>query len=522
MNIPAFNWPKDRIFPSFPAPAPVLDAVDVSQTDPDLLFALAALQGIVNKKQPRIIFLNPGAGEGGQTWPKDMGLALAPGSPAGVLRKYIGEASGYVVYSTRRCRQFSNLAATVAAVKGGIPVSDKLLHNLKSLGFDLPVLDDLTGLRLYNALDVYGYLYDNVWPECSHRILFTQSPRHLYQMRDLAAATGSAAVWLDCRSSPAEKALYGKFLSDMEPGASVCAGWYTEERSGITAATGYGLSTVPSDYFENATVYAQNIPVQVRPEPIWREPENKAYIAVFVSDGDNIQYCQHYMRKYWDDNAGMRGKVAVNWTISPSLADIAPGIMNYYYTHAAEKDCFVSGPSGFGYAMPVNTLDEDIPCGVYAGSDENFGKYCALSNRYFERSGLRVVTVWDNLTESQRRVYAQNAPYLYGLTVQIFTEDRESVTSMTDGLICKQLTPCYTTVKSHLSGVLRRELDLWDKKSPKFIAAQLTVWGKITLSDLADLEAGLNADFDGKVEFVRADEFFKMYKKSWGSAPNPA
>ncbi len=509
-----FHWDKDRIFPTFPKPASVIDAINTKEADHDQLFTLAALQGIVNKKQPRILFVDPGAGEGGETWPRELGLTLNYQHPVEILRKYIGEVQGYVIYSTKRCRQFPNLAATIAGIKGGLPVSVKLYHNLKNIGFDLPVLEDLSDLKLYNALDVYGYLYDNVWKDCSHRILFSLTPHNPYQMRDLVAATGSAVVWLDCRNSPAEKAMYEKFLADMEPGASICTGWYTEERSGITTATKHGLSTVPSDFFENATVYAQNVPVQVRPEPVYRDPENKAYITIFVSDGDNIQYCQHYMRKYWDENESMRGKVAVNWTISPALVDTAPQIMNYYYTHATDKDCFVSGPSGLGYAMPFNTLDEDIPYGVFAGSDENFGKYCALSNRYFERAGLRVVTVWDNLTESERKVYAEKAPYLYGLTVQLFTDDRERITSVSDGLICKQLTPCYTTVKSHLASVLRRELDLWDRESPLYLASQLTVWGKITLTDLAELEAELNQEFGGKVEFVRADEFFEMYRKT--------
>jgi hypothetical protein len=65
-----------------------------------------------------------------------------------------------------------------------------------------------------------------------------------------------------------------------------------------------------------------------------------------------------------------------------------------------------------------------------------------------------------------------------------------------------------------LQSVLSREILSWDKKSPKFVAAQLSVWGKITLSDLADLEAQLSEQTGGKVEFVRADQFFCLYKKA--------
>ena len=76
--------------------------------------------------------------------------------------------------------------------------------------------------------------------------------------------------------------------------------------------------------------------------------DNKAYVAVFISDGDNIQYTQRAMRRIWDRAAPHRGKVPLNWTIAPGLVDIGPGILNYYYTTATEKDCFVTGPTGMG------------------------------------------------------------------------------------------------------------------------------------------------------------------------------
>jgi hypothetical protein len=509
-----FQWSADHIFPTFPEPEKVLDAVHSKDCPHHILLALSVMQGIVNKKKPRILIVDSGAGEGIETWPSELGCSLNFMQPLEMLKKYANELSGAVLYNSKRCRQFANLACTVAGLRNAIPLTPTVYHNLKAMGVDLPIREDLTELRLYNAIDVYTYLYNSYWKECSHRILFSLNPSNPFQMRDLAAATGCAVVWLDCRNNPTEKAVYEKFLADMVPGKSICTGWYTEERSGITTATKYGLSTVPSDYFIAPTLYSQDTPIRIRPELPQKELENKVYIAIFVSDGDNIQYCQHYMRQYWDENAASRGKVAVNWTISPSLCDTAPAILNYYYDHSTEKDCFVSGPSGMGYAMPNNTLDEDIPCGNYVADDENFGKYCALSNRYFERCGFRAVTVWDNLTENQRKLYAQNAPYLYGLTVQLFTEDVEKITSVTDGLICKQFTPCYTTTKAHLQSVLSREILSWDKKSPKFVAAQLSVWGKITLSDLADLEAQLSEQTGGKVEFVRADQFFCLYKKA--------
>ena len=116
-------------------------------------------------------------------------------------------------------------------------------------------------------------------------------------------------------------------------------------------------------------------------------------------------------------------------------------------------------------------------------------------------------------SEDQRRIYAENAPYLYGLTVQLFTDDRESISSIEEnGMPIKQLTPCYSTTVEHLSRVLHREYGAWDQKSPKFVAAQYSVWGELKPDSVAALEQTLKTLSGDRVEFIRADSFFKMMR----------
>lgn len=508
------TWPQGQIFPTFGIPIDNMDAFTTEDTPHPWLIALLALQGIVNRERPRIFMYDKNAGEGADTWAQTYGITYTIRPYMEIFRKYAGEADGFVLYSTQKSHHYVNLAGSVASPINGIPVTREVMDALIDSGIDLPLLYDLTDLPYTTAEEIYTYLYEAFWHKNTHRLILSQRPRMAAYIRDLAAATGAAIVFLNCRDSRSEQAVYRRFLNDMEPGAAIATGWYTEERSGITTATSAGLSTVPSDFFANSTVYAQRIPIRIRDIPPTPPLENKMYVAIFVSDGDNIQYVEHYMRQYWDKNSDTRGKVAVNWTISPSCADTCPGMMNYYYDSATHKDCFVSGPSGMGYAMPCNTLWEDIPTGNYVEDLEKFGKYAALSNRYFERCGLKAVTVWDNMTDEQREVYTKNAPSLYGLTVQLFTDDRESITSVHNGIICKQLTPCYTATREHLTRVLNREAATrFDGTVPHFVAAQMTVWGKITLNDLYEVEQELKAQYNGMVEFVRADHFFQLYNE---------
>ena len=191
-------------------------------------------------------------------------------------------------------------------------------------------------------------------------------------------------------------------------------------------ATKYGLSTVPADFFENTTVYtAVNKPVKIVPVPKRPKLENKIYAAVYISDGDNIQYCQHAMAKIYEQNG--RGKMALNWTISPALADFAPMMLTYYYRKATNLDCFVSGPSGLGYAMPYDAHNSKY----YAASNNSklITPYTQLTQRFLEKSGLRVITIWDDVSATQRKAYASNCPYLYGLTINDWERQTGRLTS---------------------------------------------------------------------------------------------
>ena len=104
----------------------------------------------------------------------------------------------------------------------------------------------------------------------------------------------------------------------MPAGNAVVLGWYATERSGVTTATRFGIGTMPADHFMNATVFAggsHEIRIPAAPEP--PALENKLYVTIFLSDGDNIQYTQHAMRRIWDRSSDVRGKMPLNWTIAP-------------------------------------------------------------------------------------------------------------------------------------------------------------------------------------------------------------
>ena len=507
-------WPEDRLLPNFLPPATPVRTLDMSAANlsGEERVMFCALQGLINRTRPRILLYNHNE-EPQTTWPTAHSLktsAIAAGSPYSLVRLFKDEIKGLVLYSNELSEHYSNLAATIAGLDRLLPVTAEIKAKLEKSGMDFPVVEDLTGLTYTSAANIYNYLYNNYWSRCNHRLLISERPTIPY-VHDIGVACGSACVLLDPRTA-SEKVVLDKMLKDMTPGRDFVMGWYAEERSGVGEATQYGLSSVPGDFFENATVYtAVNKPVKISPVPKRPKLENKVYATVYISDGDNIQYCQHAMAKIFEQ--GGRGQMAMNWTISPALADIAPMMLNYYYRKATTNDCFVSGPSGMGYSMPFNGLGTGSGT-YYNSSGPKLIPYIQLTQRYIEKAGLRVITIWDNISSAQRKAFADNCPYLYGLTINDYERQsgRLPYAVQSGWLPIAPQYPCYRGDIDGITDFFNRDIKNFKGTAPMFVTGQADVWN-LGPDKLIALKDRLDELSPGNVKIVRADHWFSYYNE---------
>ena len=508
-------WPDDRLLPYFPAPASSIKALDMpaaSLSDEERVM-FCTLQGIVNRTQPRILLYNHNE-EPRATWPTAHNLTLSSistSAPYTLVKQFKDEIKGLVLYSTEKSNHYINLAATIAGLDRLLPVTEAIRTKLVANGMDFPVVEDLTTLTMTNAYAIYNHLYTNYWSRCNHRLLISERPTIPY-VHDIGAACGSACVWLDPRTS-SERSLLDKFLKDLTPGRDFVLGWYPEERSGVGEATKYGLSSVPGDFFENTTVYtAVNKPIKIPPVPKRPKLENKVYATIYISDGDNIQYCQHAMAKIFEQSG--RGQMAMNWTISPALADFSPSMLNYYYGKATTNDCFVSGPSGMGYAMPFNGLAGDSG-EYYSSAGAKFIPYTQLTQRYIEKAGLRVITIWDNISTAQRKAFADNCPYLYGLTINDYERQtgRLAYAVQSGWLPIAPQYPCYRGDIEGITDFFNRDIKYFKGTGPMFVTGQADVWN-LGPDKLIALKSKLNELSPNNVKIVRADHWFSYYNEA--------
>ena len=521
-------WPQGQALPTFATPAAELDAIEVQALSSDERITFSSLQGRVNRTQPRILLLDARSDEGRDTWAntKTMGLKARKQytreTRFDLLRKYTNEVEGVVLYNPSLSPHYRNLAGTVAGLRRALPVTAEIRKRLEEHGIVLPLLVDLTELNYSSALEIYEHLHQRYWDQCEKRFIVSSRPNErggdLHHTRDIAAACGAAVVWLDNRI-PAERDMMRKFLSDMKAGEAVVLGWYSSERSGITTASEFGIGTMPADFYLNASVYSgTDRRIHIPAVPRMPELSNKVYVALFISDGDNIQYTQRALRRVWDRTAPTRGKVPLNWTIAPGLVDIGPGILNYYYTSATSNDCFVSGPSGIGYMMPFNTLNEPgAPVGIYTRNPLHMDGYTRLTETCLQRAALRVVTIWDDANPMQRASYAAHCRQLYGATVQNF-KDVPSVQGSVESnrLRFDKLVIPYATTYAHIHGSLAREIRRWNGSAPRFLSYQVNIWGELKPDRIVALHDDLAGEFPGKVEFVRADHYFNLWNQAHG------
>lgn len=509
-------WPESSVLPSFGTPAENLDAFNTFGKSSPVVTMMVSLQGILNKSTPRLLVF--GDNYRSERWPEEMGLTYTLESDEySLITKYLNEIEGLVIFDAT-VPDTMNLATTVAGLKNALVVTPVLAEVLKKEPYSLPVLEDYTG-KFTDKYEVYDYALTHVFPECNKRLMIGLNPAlgsgHNGFLRDLAAASGSMVIWLNpidvngSEKNYENKELYEKDLEYLKKFFDQCSsvdtyyiGWWPEEGIGIRESSKYGIPTIPADFFENMTVYA-GLPKEFTIPTVPKKPEleNKFYLAFMFSDGDNAQYCEHFLKTNSNSwSSPMRGQFPITWTMAPALIDMAPQMLNYFYKTATENDYIVAGPSGFGYTDPAKW------------SKENFKKYVQVTNTYFSKSAFNFITVWNFLPYDKGKIFEENMPSLIGLSVQERYTEQLRTETFNDRLSLITAIPRYDGDYERVLNIIKDEIRRSDKNKPKFWISQLIAW-ELGVSDVISMADAIKEEFGDYVEFVRADQLMMLYNE---------
>ncbi len=499
------TWPANQLLPSFPASAPTQDLIYTRNISAEEKYLFSSLDGLVNLTQPRIFVYDGDAfAEGPYTWLQSLGLNWVEHSDNWeLLTKYRNEISGLIVYDPAQIHTV-NLATALAKDKKALIASPALLSRLSAAPYNLPVLLDLRG-QFTSKLHVYQTLFDTYWPTMDHRLLIGLNPEvHQGSLREYATAVGTAVVWLDPQIA-GESELLNSFLASMSAGARYM-GWWPDEGPGITRASGYGISTIASDFCSNLTVHS-GMPrtIQIKPIPPKPKLQNKIYVAFIISDGDNLQYVEHLMRKLW--NNPDRGSVPIGWTLSPAMVDAMPGALNYYHQSSTENDNLISGPSGYGYTYPNEWTDQAM-----------LSQFVTKTEEYNQRAGFRVITVWNGITgginQNVGEIYAASAPSLLGVTAQ---NTGGPLSIYNNSLPGKPLSCNYCTGEQAMKEHIASASVGWNGAEPRFVIIQAQPWTDVKPSNFKNVMNSLNSNYT----VVRPDHLFQLLRESKGMTIDP-
>jgi hypothetical protein len=486
------NWPTNQLLPTFSTPVSNVDCIDISSASNPEIDLFTSLEGIVNRTQPRIACCSTVNGEGEFTWMTIHNIAYTVVSGYNAVLQYRSSLTGLVVTDTNQPDTL-NLATTMAGVNNELICDPSLLSTLTNAPYNLPIVDDLRG-RFANKYQVYGYLYSNYWPQCTHRILAGLETNLDGNLRDYLVAAKVATVWLDPGTISEDATTMALFTSQMTPVNGVYIGWVPNEGNDVPWLATYGLPVVASDYYVNGSLFAGvpspiNVPAIPPPPPL----QNKVYVAMLLSDGDNAQYMQHAMKINWEN--GDRGSVPIGWTTDPLVANLDPVMLNYYWSTATSNDCLISGPSGAGYAR------------IEHWSAANLTLFASAADRYLQQSGLRVITVWDSVDSATALAFATNCPSLLGITDQNGTYSAVNM-----GLRCIAETPTYASTTNAMISAIQSAASKWNGSAPVFIVAQADAWDLVP-SDLLNIA---NTFSTNEYQFVRPDHLFMLYNQTFG------
>jgi hypothetical protein len=492
--------------PSVTTP-PELELLELDNLAGDERLLATALQGLMNRSYPSLYLVHI-QDERTENW---LGEFTRPHKThsglESLLEHHLSRAKGLVIYDPV-VPDSINVAVTLAGLEQCLPVSPELAHRLESQPHHCPIYADLRG-QFSSGLQAYTWQFATLWPRCTHNLLVAISPTmgnppgpYGGRLQDYAVAHRAMVFWLD-PSQPEERELLDAILQDVPP-CTPYLGWFPHdvagEFSGTELTSAHSVYVVASDYSANLTTFSERLPALSSATSSRATPpglQNNIYVTFSLSEGDNLQYMQHRMRRLWDDPA--RGQVPINWSINPLSLDLAPTLLDFYLRTRSPQDCLIAGPSGAGYCYPS------------AWPPATFSSFTSKTADCMRRLGLQVLWVLNRMGGDSLPLDRDSAgAYLRDISPLGILLNYESYTetSVDNGGLPQAITQGIGSVEDTLGALALAGL-LWDGTAPLFLSLGLLAW-TMTPSDIA----GIVERFTPPYQAVRADEYFQLVRQA--------
>ena len=295
---------------------------------------------------------------------------------------------GFIVYNPDTYSV--NIASTLAGITGFLPVAMSQKETYEELGL-------VEKMDVSNEMWSYKWCFDACMTELSSGGLVHQNydlnGKTNYYVRDYGVTYKYLYVYYD-NTTTINNSLKKQIHSFLDKNIPIIGYAYNETQD-VALFSQYGQFLVPTDYTMNLTFHVAE---EFRSEDGFTQPnddsalpaeQGKHYVAFVVSDGDNAQYWQNtaiFSTSYMNATGRENDDFAVTWSITPSLADMMPLVMDAAYNGdiTTENDYFCAPVSGQGYIDAGN---------FYNSGAEYMNDFLSKLDTYLKRADESVVTI---------------------------------------------------------------------------------------------------------------------------------
>ena len=359
-----------RFWPRLPRPKTLLVVPFVGDHEEGMTFETAAglAADALRRGKGDLMVLEQVTGNSGyEKWTRAMlevvkPSATRPSDTWGVVAELCrrGLVKGYILFrydtndrpwhsTAGLIDESANVATSLAAILGGVAVSERFEPKAKSLGLPLlmDVRDKTEAWCLAQHADQFG-----------RTVLMTADPKSR-MARDLGVALRAFVV---SRPGPT----YEAALARCEPDCPVLGWGCGGEDEQTMASTKWGLFQTATNWSHNLPDYCTEEVGETIPAASVRAPraglsladlkwESGVHYATFLlSDGDNVQWLMGNFaggseaHSYYESPA--RGRFPFGWTLcAVDLAQLCPYVLQDLFRRAAPTDDFVLYGGGYYY-----------------------------------------------------------------------------------------------------------------------------------------------------------------------------
>ena len=397
---------------------------ELKNADYDHQLLLFSLQGIVNKKGPRLLYdtkelfwqWRPSDEKWMEYYSKKKGFNFQKiESLKELIDVFKKDIKGLAVYdpSIDATRYIS---CTYAGLEDLIPVSPSMLEKEPFLK-EFPIRRNLLEPKRSNK-EWWEWAIANLLPLCNRKMVY--SAGHSHDEVNLGGDPG-IIIGLDFavskkmfifNLSPADKpsSIYGttipgypedarlfdEIMDKMDKPAGVW-GWAEPEGDfaiRVSSHNNYVMCCgAPNLSFHSKVPLSKGFKFQQSNKFTLfnTKIEKKYYVAFITNEGDTPKIVAGWQAGGWLNPH--RGEVAINWGINPILVAEFPAMMEAYYSTATPKDYFFAGVSGAGYVFIDKLPDLD-----------SFAKHTA---HYLKIADEEVIDAWS--TSESLNLYSRYA-----------------------------------------------------------------------------------------------------------------